>query len=335
MARSNNLAMICAGAAFALAAPATPASAWEPTKTVEIVVAAGAGGASDQMARMLQATIQKHNMIKQPVIVSLKGGASGAEALMYMKSGDGDPHRFVIAYSLIYTLPLAAKLPFDWRDLTPVAVVALDQFVLWTNTSLPYKSVKEFTDAAKAANPPFKMGGTGSKREDHILSVFIEKRTGAKFNYLPYKSGGEAATQLVGNHTAANVNNPSENLEVWRAGQVRALCVFDNERMSYKVKVTPEQSWNDIPTCKSEGLDVEYTMLRGMFLPAKVTPDQTAFYVDLFKKVAETPEFKDYMEKQALKPIFLAGNDMVKFLEKDEALHKQLMTEAGFVATGN
>src|SRR5215210_1784999 len=141
-------------AAFAMGASvlafATPAhAAWEPSKAVEIVVAAGAGGASDQMARMLQATIQKHNLIKQPVVVSLKGGASGAEALMYMKSGDGDPHRFVIAYSLIYTLPLAAKIPFNWRELTPVALVALDEFVLWTNSGMPYKSVKDFTDAAK------------------------------------------------------------------------------------------------------------------------------------------------------------------------------------------
>jgi tripartite-type tricarboxylate transporter receptor subunit TctC len=313
-----------------LAAPAT--AAWEPTKTVEIVVAAGAGGASDQMARMLQAVIQKHNLLKQSVVVSLKGGASGAEALIYMKGSDGDAHKFVIAYSLIYTLPLAAKIPFDWRDLSPVAILAFDQFVLWDNVQLPYKTVKEFIDAAKAANPPFKMGGTGSKREDHILTVFIEKRTGAKFNYLPYKSGGEAATQLVGNHTAANVNNPSENLEVWRAGQVRALCVFDNARMEYKAKVTADQSWNDIPTCREQGLDVEYTMLRGMFLPGKVSAEQTAFYVDLFKKIAATPEFKDYMEKQALKPVFLSGAQMVKFLEQDELLHKQLMTEAGFVA---
>ena len=129
------------------------------------------------------------------------------------------------------------------------------------------------------------MGGTGSKREDQVLTVFMEKKTGAKFAYLPYKSGGEAATQLVGNHTAANVNNPSENLEVWRAGQVRALCVFDKERIAYKTKVTDTQSWNDIPTCKEEGLDVQYLMLRAMFLPGKVTPEQTAFYVDLFKKV--------------------------------------------------
>ena len=320
-----------AGSAAALAL-STSALAWEPTKPVEIVVAAGAGGASDQMARMMQAAVQKNKLMKQPMVVTLKGGASGAEALMYMKSSSGDANRVLIAYSLIYMLPLSAKIPFDWRELTPVSVIALDQFVLWDNTTLPYKTVKEFVDAAKNANPPFKMGGTGSKREDHVLTVFLEKRTGAKFAYLPYKSGGEAATQLVGNHTQSNVNNPSENLEVWRAGQVRALCVFDKERMQYKNKVTDTMSWHDIPTCKEEGIDVQYLMLRAMFLPGKVSAEQTAFYVDLFKKLSQTAEYKEYMEKQALKPVFLSGKEMVKFLQDDEALNKNLMTEAGFVA---
>src|SRR6266436_3320987 len=323
------LKMAAALTAMLASAPAT--AGWEPTKPVEIVVAAGAGGASDQMARMMQAAIQKNNLMKQPMVVSLKGGASGAEALMYMKSSEGDPNKVLIAYSLIYMLPLSAKIPFNWRELTPVSVVALDQFVLWDNAGGP-KSVKEFATAAKAASPPFKMGGTGSRREDHVLTVFLEQKTGAKFAYLPYKSGGEAATQLVGNHTAANVNNPSENLEVWRASQVRALCVFDKERIEYKAKVTSDMSWNDIPTCKQEGLDVQYLMLRALFLPGKVTPEQTAFYVDLFKKLTQTAEYKDYMEKQALKPIFLTGNDMVKFLEEDDTLNKNLMTEAGFVA---
>src|SRR5580693_9489291 len=133
-------------AAMLLSAPAI--AGWEPTKPVEIVVAAGAGGASDQMARMMQAAIQKNGLMKQPLVVSLKGGASGAEALMYMKSSEGDPNKVLIAYSLIYMLPLSAKIPFNWRELTPVAVVALDEFVLWVNTQLPYKTVKEFTDAA-------------------------------------------------------------------------------------------------------------------------------------------------------------------------------------------
>jgi putative tricarboxylic transport membrane protein len=319
-------------AAAMMLAGLTSAGAWEPTKPVEIVVAAGAGGASDQMARMMQATIQKNNLMKQPMVVSLKGGASGAEALMYMKGSEGDPHKVLVAYSLIYMLPLSAGIPFNWRDLTPVSVIAMDEFALWTNADDPYKTPKEFIEAAKASPTPFKMGGTGSKREDHVLTVFMEKKTGAKFSYLPYKSGGEAATQLVGKHTAANVNNPSENLEVWRAGQVRPLCVFDKERIAYKDKVAGDVSWNDIPTCKEQGLDMEYLMLRAMFLPGKVKPEETAFYVDLFKKVTETAEYKEYMAKQALKPVFLTGPDMLKFLEEDDTLNKNLMVEAGFVA---
>jgi tripartite-type tricarboxylate transporter receptor subunit TctC len=73
-------------------------------------------------------------------------------------------------------------------------------------------------------------------------------------------------------------------------------------------------------------------MLRAMFLPGKVSEEQRSFYVELFRKVSQTPKYKDYMEKQALKPIFLTGEEMVNFLELDDALNKELMTEAGFVA---
>src|SRR3546814_15897467 len=75
------------------------------------------------------------------------------------------------------------------------------------------------------------MGGTCAKREDQIITVALEKAAGVKFTYVPYKSGGEAATQLVGKHTNSNVNNPSENIAQWRAGQVNALCVFSEQRM--------------------------------------------------------------------------------------------------------
>jgi|ERR1700738_1848203 len=78
-------------------------------------------------------------------------------------------------------LLLSAKIPFNWRDLTPVSVVALDQFVLWDIAGGP-KTVKDFIAAAKSASSPFKMGGTGSKREDHVLTVLVEQKTGAKFS---------------------------------------------------------------------------------------------------------------------------------------------------------
>ncbi len=328
---SASSAFLAAVLACAVVTPAQAQAPWQPTKSVEIIVPAGAGGAADQMARTIQGIVVKHQLMKQPMMVMNKSGASGAEGIMDVKDAKGDPHKLMTAFSAIYTLPVAVNLPFNWRDLNPVALIALDEFLLWVNAETPYKTPKEYLDAVKAAAPgTFKMGGTGSKREDHIITVMLDKTAGTKFTYIPYKSGGEAATQLVGKHINSNVNNPSENIAQWRADQVRALCVFSAQRMVYKDKITKDLSWADIPTCKDSGVDVEYQMLRGFFIPAGTTKEQVAFYVDLLKKVAATPEWKDYLSKQALKDVFLTGPEFVKFLEKDEAFHNKLMNEAGF-----
>jgi tripartite-type tricarboxylate transporter receptor subunit TctC len=309
------------------------AQGWTPSRTVEVVVPAGAGGASDQMARTIQGIVLKHELMKSPMLVVNKGGASGGEGIMDVKASKGDPHKLMVAFSAIYTLPIAVNLPFNWRDLNPVAMIAQDEFLLWVNSETPYKTAKDFLAAVKQAPAgQFKMGGTGAKREDQIITVALDKAAGVKFTYVPYKSGGEAASQLVGKHTDANVNNPSENAAQWRAGQVRALCVFSEQRMSYTAKITADQSWADIPTCKESGYDVQYQMLRGFFLPPGTSKEQAAFYADLLKKVSETPEWKDYIARQALHGQYLAGDDFVKFLEKDEQNHKALMEEAGLAA---
>ena len=83
-------------------------------------------------------------------------------------------------------------------------------------------------------------------------------------------------------------------------------------------------------TAEELGVEVDYLMLRGIFLPGGVTPDQTAYYVDVLKKVVGTPEWKEYMENNALKSVFLSGKDFEDFLTKDEARHKEIMTAAGF-----
>ena len=140
------------------------------------------------------------------------------------------------------------------------------------------------------------------------------------------------ATQWVGKHVDSNVNNPSESGAQWRAGQGRAPCVFSDQRMTYKEKVTKDQAWSDIPTCKESGVDVQYQMLRAFFLPPGTSKDQVTFYAELLKKVIAMPEWKEYVAKQALKENYLTGQDFVKFLEKDEAFHTKLMNEAGFAS---
>ncbi len=176
------------------------------------------------------------------------------------------------------------------------------------------------------------MGGTGSKQEDQIITAAIEKKTGTKMIYVPFKGGGDVAVQLVGKHIDSSVNNPIEAVAQWRGGQLRPLCVFDDERMPYKAKVTNDMSWNDIPPCRQAGLDVDYLMLRGIFMPAGVTPQQVAYYVELMKKVRATPEWKDFLERGAFNTAALEGDAYKAWLTKEENRHRQLMQEAGFLA---
>lgn len=324
---------LCALAASTLVTVAPAAlAAWEPTKPVEFVVPAGTGGGADQMARLLQGVITKNNLMKQPLIVVNKSGGAGAEGFLAVKEAKGDPHKIIITLSNLFTTPLATGVPFNWKDLTPVAMLALDNFVLWVNAEAPYKSAKEYLAAAKGASPNKIMGGTGSKQEDQIITAAIEKATGVKFTYVPFKGGGDVAVQLVGKHTDSSVNNPIEAVAQWRAGKLRPLCVFDDERMPYKNKVTETMSWNDVPTCKESGVPMDYTMLRGIFMPGGATKDQVDYYVDLFKKVRETPEWKKFMEDGAFNQTFMTGPDYAKWVEKAEDTHRELMRGAGFLA---
>jgi tripartite-type tricarboxylate transporter receptor subunit TctC len=309
-------------------------SKWEPSKTVEFVVPAGTGGGADQMARAFQGIVAKHKLMKQPMVVVNKGGGAGAEGFMDVQSAKGDPHKIIISLSNTFTTPYASGVPFSWKNLTPVSMLALDQFILWVNAETPYKTAGEYLTAAKAAGGRFKMGGTGSKQEDQIITAEIEKLNNVKFTYIPYKGGGEVAVQLVGKHVDSTVNNPIEAVAQWRAGQLRPLCLMDGKRSSYTAKVTNTMAWSDIPTCKEQGVNFEYLMLRGLFMPGGVSNDQRDYYVDLVKKVAATDDWKDLMEKGAFNTTMLTGQAYSDWVAREDKRHYDLMKEVGFLAPG-
>jgi tripartite-type tricarboxylate transporter receptor subunit TctC len=317
--------------ALAFAAPGI-CTAWEPTKNVEFIIPAGTGGGADQMARAIQGIVAKHGLMKQSILPINRAGGAGAEGFLDVKGASGDPHKIIITLSNLFTTPLATGVPFNWRDLTPVQMLALDNFVLWVSAKTPYKNPKEYIEAAKkAGGGKMKMGGTGAKQEDQIITAAVEQRTGAKFTYIPFKGGGAVATQLVGGHIDSSVNNPIEAVAQWRAGNLRPLCVFDQKRLPYKTKVTMDMAWADIPVCKEAGLDVDYLMLRGIFMPPKVSQEHVAYYIDLFKKVMATPEWKKLMEEGAFNTTALSGQAYAAWVAKEEARHVQLMKAAGFL----
>ncbi len=184
----------------------------------------------------------------------------------------------------------------------------------------------------KAGPGKYRMAGTGAKQEDQIITVAIEQATGAKFTYIPFKGGGAVATQLVGGHVDSTVNNPIEAVAHWRGGKLKPLCVFELKRMPYKEKVTDKMSWADIPTCKESGLDIDYLMLRGIFMPSGVSKEHVDFYVGLFDKVFKTPEWQDLMERGAFNQTRLKGSEYAAWVAKEEARHISLMKAAGFIA---
>lgn len=336
MPKLNKVAATIASGLAAAALMAVPASAWEPTKAVTFVIPAGTGGGADQMARFIQGVVTKHKLMSQPIVVINKSGGAGAEGFLEVKNSAKDPHKIIITLSNLFTTPLSTGTPFSWKDLTPVAMLALDQFILWVPADAPYNTAKDYAEAVKAGgDKEFKMGGTGSKQEDQIITVAIERQTGGKkFTYVPFQGGGTVAVQLVGKHINSSVNNPIEAVQHWKSGALKPLCIFDGKRSTYTGKVTDKMAWSDIPTCTEAGLPVEYQMLRGIFMPKGVTPEQVKFYVDLFEKVRATEDWKTFMQNGAFNQTFMTGDQYAKWVEQAEKTHYDLMKEAGFLAAG-
>jgi len=311
---------LAAFATLALASvAAVPASAqWAPSKPIEFVAAGGAGGGTDQFARQIQAAIAKQNLAEQNVVVANKGGGSGAEAFIYGAGAAGDEHKLIFGTSNEWQLPLVTRLGYKAEDLTPVAALAVDEFVVWVQADSPFNTITDLVEAGKANPGKIRFGGSQSKDVDQTLVRRIEAATGAKFLYIPFKSGSEAAVQLAGNHIDANTNNPAENVGQWRAGQAKALCVMAPERMSYTEKVTETMSWNDIPTCREQGLDLDaYQMPRTVFAPADVPAEALAYYTDLLKRASETPEFQNYLETTSQTARFMTGDEFKSLIAAD------------------
>src|SRR5258708_2186128 len=205
------MAAIAFGLAIGLSGAAN--AAWQPVKPIEFIATAGPGGGTDNFARAAQSIITKHKLVEQPIVVTNKGGGSGAEGFTYAKAMAGDPYKIVFATSNVWTQPMVSKVAYNYTDLTPIAAMVQDEFLLWVKQDTPYRNVQDCLKAV-AAKPPgdFKMGGAQSKDTDETLTRMIDKAAKVKFTYIPFKSGAEAAVQLAGGHIDSHVNNPSESI---------------------------------------------------------------------------------------------------------------------------
>jgi len=321
-------------AAAALWATAPTAKAWEPTKPIEFVVPAGTGGGADQMARFIQGVVAKHSLAKQPIVVVNRGGGAGAEGFLDVKNDKGNPHKLIITLSNLFTTPLATGSDFRWTDLTPVKMLAQDQFLLWVRANSAARNPRELVEQLqRAPRGSVRFGGTGSKQEDQIVSVLLETAAATRLTYVPLRGGGDVARALAAGEVDLTVNNPIEGEKLWRDGQLRPLCVFDGKPLEYREKITATSAWADLPTCMSFGIPVQYLMLRGIFTTPGATPAQVAYYDGVLERVRALPEWQRFMAQGAFRNEALSGPAFTAWLERAESFHRVLMREARLLAS--
>ncbi len=302
--------------------PSATVLAWEPSKPVEFIIMAGQGGGADQYARLISGLVDKHKVAKVTLVPVNKDGGAGAVAMSYVHGKKGDDHTIMITLSSFVMTPIAQKLPFNYKNFTPISLLALDNFFLWVHNDSPWKSVADVVKEAKTRS--LAVGGTGSKQEDELIFTFFEQKAGLKpFKYVPYKGGGTVAANLVGKHIEATVNNPSEGLPHY-PDKLRPLATFAEGRH------TDSKEFKDLPTVKELGYDISYQMMRGIFGPPNMSKDAREYYEGLLKKVFDLKDFQEFLDKNVLDAKYMKGDEFGKWVEKYNSVHVGVMGKAGW-----
>ncbi len=311
----------------------------QPTRRVEFVISTAVGGGSDLYARVWAGIIDKQKLSPQPVDPLNKEGASGAVAFNYVNDHKGDMHYIMVTLNSFFTTIITAKpaLPFKATDFTPVANLALDPFFLWVNEDSPWKTAQDFIKAAQ--DKSIVVAGTGVHQEDEALFRRIQDTAKTKpFTYVMQSSGATVAQALAGHAGAgaasagveATVNNPSEGRSFYQVTastprKLRPLCAFTPD--------SPKAGlYAGLATCKSQGLAIDdYYIMRAVMGPPGLSPGQQAFWVDVFKKVFDSADWKAYMDENFLSPEFKSGLEFRQFILQYQQLHQDIATKNGWV----
>lgn len=296
---------------------------WKPKKPVEFIIMAGAGGGADQIARLMQGIIEKKGLSPRPFIPINKPGGSGAEALRYMKDKSGDDHTVMMTLNSFYTTPIIQKdLGVDPTAFTPIGLMAMDTFLLWVHTDRKdITDIKSYVSAVKSAGKNWKVGGTGSGQEDSVLTAMMEAEFGYKVTYIPFPGGGTVAKNLVGKQIDSTVNNPSEQMAFYEAGNSKPLIQFTGSRMP---------AFPDVPTAKELGINIEYYMQRSVNGPPGMSDGAVKFYTDLFQEVFDSSEWQDFCKSDGLTcDKMIANADLAQFHKDQYAAHEKLIAQVG------
>jgi putative tricarboxylic transport membrane protein len=298
------------------------ATGWVPSKSVEFVVQAAPGGGSDIMARTIASLVEVQKLSPVPFVVVNKPGGGSVVGTTYVAQQRGNANVLATYHSGNLVAPITAGLEAATvKNLTLLAVVAIDEQLLAVNADSPFKSVKDVVAEAKKRPGAITVGGTATGQDDQICNRLFERAADMKLRYVPFNSGGEAMTALLGGHVEMIWANPSEFAPQLDAKQVRLLGVAKEERLAYMTGV---------PTFKEQGYNVNWKMFRSVVAPAGIPRDAISYYETMFKKMTDSSQWKEeYIKKYMLTPAWQGHQEATKFVAEVEQTCTAVLKELG------
>jgi putative tricarboxylic transport membrane protein len=302
---------------------ATVYAAWQPLKPVEFVVPWPAGGGTDVFARTVAAIVETEKLAAVPLVVVNKVGGNAMVAQSYVLGKKGDPHILEANAWTLTMVPVMENLPLSVTLLTPIARMFLDEQLYWVKWDSPFKSIKDLVNAAKKAPGTVKVAGVVIGSEDHVTNIIFETAAGIKTNYIAFRGGGDIMRELLGGHVDAAILNPSEAVSQQEAKLVRPLAVASTKRLP---------GMPDVPTFREEGYDVVFEEFqRGVTAPPGIPPEVANYYVDLMRRVTETPKWKTFLKENMVTPAFLGGKEYGDYIKRQEDMVRKVLTPLGLV----
>ena len=305
---------IIGSAASATALAAGPAIAQEayPTHAITIINAFPPGGINDIVTRPLAATMEP--MLKQPVVVETKAGAAGQVGAQVVASAKPDGYTLlshntgISGYAEVDKL-FGRPVKTTRADFVTLARLVADPVLLLVNDQQPFKTLKEFIEAAKKPDNTLVFSSGGLYGATHLPLAYLEKATGPlKLRHLPTNGGGPAITAILGNNAQVTTQSVSATLAHVKSGKLRPLAAFSATRS----KFLP-----DVPTLKELGYDVEYYLWVGIFAP-KATPQPIVTTLrDVIKQAAHSESFTTVLANAGQELAYLDGPEFQKFWDID------------------
>ncbi len=295
---------------------------FKPSKQIETVVHTGPGGGSDLFARAIAEMLQKEKLISQRMQVVNKSGGGPAVAMAYLAEKKGDTHTVGFYTGVWVTNPLTTvEATVTLKDLTPITRMVLEPAVIAVKADSPYKTVKDFIEAAKKNPKQLNQSGGTILSRDNLMRLLLQKATGAQWNFISFPSGGERLSNLLGGHVQMMVIEPQEAGEQIRAGNLRVIATLTEKRLA---------ALPNVPTIKEQGIDVPLIpQARGMLLPPAAPKEVIAYWEGVFDAFVKTPSWKQYVEQNQFEDAYLKGAALNKFIDALKDQMREVLKEAG------